>query len=160
MNPRAPPTFVGQSNTQPFTPAPAVGAPSQSTIPSTPPIIPGPNGSVAPPPLTTQFNPKQHAPIHPKTKTGFVQGYDSQAQSKAYQTPQQPYNPQQEQSTSQPQQNSWGWSSLLSTATKSLETAKNLAGSAATVVGTNETVRGFYKNVTPELEKLCMKQLM
>jgi hypothetical protein len=109
--------------------------------------------------LTTQFNPRQHAPIHPKTKTGYVQGYDSQAQSKAYQAPHEPYNPQYQEAPVQ-QQNGWGWSSLLSTATKSLETAKNLAGSAATVVGTNETVRGFYKNVTPELEKLCIMKLM
>jgi hypothetical protein len=110
-----------------------------------------PPSGIAPPPLKTAFNPRQHVPIHPKTKTGFVPNYDSQAQTKAFEAPHEPIEPPKLTQ----QEGGWSWGTILSTATKSLETAKTLAGTAASAVGTNETVRGFYKNVTPELEKLC-----
>jgi hypothetical protein len=115
------------------------------------------HASIAPPPIKTAFNPKQHVPIHPKTRTGYVHGYNSNAQTAAFTNP--PIvqaSSVEEEKKSEQQQSAWNWGSVWSTASKSIETAKSLAGNAANAVGTNETVRGLYKNMTPELEKLCI----
>jgi hypothetical protein len=51
------------------------------------------------------------------------------------------------------QNNGWSWSSIVETAAKTLDTAKTMAGTAATTIGANEHLRSVYENVG-DLSKL------
>ncbi|KAI8896475.1 hypothetical protein BC833DRAFT_622102 [Globomyces pollinis-pini] len=126
-----------------------------NTVPNSsfaPPVNPTQTSGFAPPPVFSVHNnlphQKQKSPTQKAKRTGYVPSFQPLPPGANMPEPiaQEPII----NNENRADDGGWSWNSVWNTASKGLENAKQLAGTAAQVVGSSETVKGL----VPEIQKL------